>query len=184
MNKIKAAIFLAHGFQTSEAIITIDLLRRANIVVDIVSISSDLLVRSSHGININCEKEIKKINFSDYKILILPGGTLGVANLNKNELLKKQLVRFANDQDKFVAAICAAPQILGQLNLLNNKKITFYPSCDKGLDAAIKTNEPVIVSDNIITGKSIGCAFQFALQIITSLLGQETANKVKQTLEF
>lgn len=184
MNKVKASIFLAHGFQTSEATITIDLLRRANIEVDIVSLSSELLVKSSHNINIHCEKEIKKINFNDYKILILPGGSLGVANLNKNELLKKQLVAFANDQNKFVAAICAAPQILGQLNLLNNKKITFYPGCDKGLDSAIKTNQPVVVSDNIITGKSIGCAFQFALQIITSLLGQEIANKVKQTLEF
>ena len=116
--------------------------------------------------------------------MILPGGNLGVANLNKNELLKKQLVAFVNDQNKFVAAICAAPQILGQLNLLNNKKITFYPGCDKGLDSAIKTKHPVVVSDNIITGKSIGCAFQFALQIITSLLGQAAADKVKQTLEF
>lgn len=192
MNKIKsdnlkaskAAIFLATGFQTSEAVIIIDILRRANIPVDIISLDSHLVVNSSLNINVTCEKEINKINFNDYKILILPGGNLGVANLNKNQLLKKQLMAFANDQNKFVAAICAAPQILGQLNLLNNKKVTFYPGCDKGLDKAIKTNEPVVVSDNIITGKSVGCAFEFALQLVTSLLGQDSANKVKKELEF
>ncbi|MDQ7982982.1 MAG: DJ-1/PfpI family protein [Spiroplasma sp.] len=184
MNKIKAAIFLAPGFQTSEAVITIDILRRANIPVDIVSLSPQLLVKSSLNMTINCEKEINKINFNDYKILILPGGTLGVANLNKNQLLKKHLVDFANDKNKFVAAICAAPQILGQLNLLNNKRVTFYPGCDKDLDLAIKTTQPVIVSDNIITGKSVGCAFQFALQIVTILLGQDSSNKVRQELEF
>lgn len=184
MNKVRAAIFLAHGFQTSEATITIDLLRRANIEVDIISLVSELLVRSSHSVNIKCEKVITEINFNDYQILILPGGNLGVANLNKNELLKKQLVAFANDQNKFVAAICAAPQILGQLNLLNGKKISFFPGCEKGLDSAIKTNQAVVVSGNIITGKSIGCAFQFALQIIASLLGQAASDKVKETLQF
>lgn len=184
MNDVKAAIFLATGYEMGEAIITIDLLRRAKIAVDIVSVTEDLLVKSSHNVEVKCEKTITAINFADYKILILPGGNIGVENLNQVQLLKDNLVAFADDENKLVAAICAAPQILGQLNLLVNKKVTFYPGCDKGLDQAIKTSEPVVVSGNIITGKSIGCAFQFALKIISILLDEAAANQVKQALEF
>lgn len=184
MNSVKAAIFLATGYEMGEAIITIDILRRAKIDVDIVSITDELLIRSSHNVDIKAEKNIGKINFSDYKILILPGGSTGVDNLNKNEILKQKLVEFAKNKNKLVAAICAAPQILGQLKLLDNKKVTFYPGCDVGLENAIKTNELVIVSDNIITGKSVGCVFQFALQIVNILLGKESEEKVKQALEF
>lgn len=184
MNNIKAAIFLATGYEMGEAIITIDILRRAKIDLDIVSITNELLVQSNYNVEIKAEKTIKEINFSNYKILILPGGSIGVENLNKNDLLKNKLVEFVHDQNKLVAAICAAPQILGQLKLLENKKITFYPGCDVGLDNAIKTNEPVVVSDNIITGKSIGCVFQFALKIVNILLGQESEKRVKQSLEI
>ncbi|MGL5268612.1 MAG: DJ-1 family glyoxalase III [Spiroplasma sp.] len=183
-NNIRAAIFLAPGYEMGEAIIIIDILRRAKINTSVVSISDDLLVKSNHELKIKCEKSISTINFSDYKILILPGGSAGVDNLNKNELLKSKLVEFAHDQNKLIAAICAAPQILGQLKLLDNKKVSFYPGCENGLENAIKTNEPVVVSNNIITGKSIGCAFAFALKIVSVLLDQESANKVKQTLEF
>lgn len=184
MNDVQAAIFLATGYEMGEAIITIDILRRAKIKVDLVSVSDELLVKSSHDVAIKCEKTIKEINFADYQILILPGGSTGVENLNQVQLLKDQLVAFASDPNKFIAAICAAPQILGQLNLLNNKKVTFYPGCEKGLDQAIKTTEPVVVSNNIITGKSIGCAFQFALKIVSLLLDQAHADQVKQALEF
>lgn len=184
MEHIKTAIFLATGYEMGEAIITIDILRRAKIAIDVVSVSDEILVKSSHNVEIKCDKIIKEINFSDYKTLILPGGSVGVENLNKNELLKSKLVEFAHDQSKIIAAICAAPQILGQLRLLDNKKITFYPGCDEGLENAIKTSEPVVVSENIITGKSIGCAFQFALQIVSSVLNQDNANQVKQTLQF
>jgi len=184
VNNIKTAIFLASGYEMAEAIITIDILRRAEIDIDLVSISEELLVKSSHNVEIKCQKLIKEINFSEYKVLILPGGATGVENLNKNELLKSKLIEFASDKNKIVAAICAAPQILGQLNLLNNKKVTFYPGCDRGLDKAIKTSEPVVLCDNIITGKSVGCAFQFALQIVNVLLYEENVNLLKQTLEF
>lgn len=184
MNDIKVAIFLATGYEMGEAIITIDILRRAKINVDVVSVTADLLVQSSHNVEIKCDKKVNEINFDDYKMLILPGGSTGVENLNQVQVLKDQLVQFANDKNKLVAAICAAPQILGQLNLLDNKKVTFYPGCDQGLDQAIKTTEPVVVSDNIITGKSVGCAFQFALKLVSILLDQASAEQVKKALEF
>lgn len=184
MSDNKAAIFLAAGYEMGEAIITIDLLRRAKIEVDVVSVNDELLVKSSHNLMIKAEKTLKELNFGDYKILILPGGSQGVENLNQVTVLKEQLVKFAQNEQKLVAAICAAPQILGQLKLLDHKEVTFYPGCDVGLDQAIKTTEPVVVSGNIITGKSIGCAFQFALKIVSILSGQTVAEQVKQTLEF
>lgn len=183
-SNIKVAIFLAPGYEMGEAIITIDILRRAKIIVDIVSINDNFLVKSSHNVEIKCEKLISGINFSDYKALILPGGSNGVENLGKNQLLKNKIIEFVSDKNKVVAAICAAPQILGQLNLLVNKEVTFYPGCDNGLENAIKTNKSVVINNNIITGKSIGCAFQFALKIVSTLLDQEIANKVKESLEF
>lgn len=181
----KVAIFLASGFEVSEAVITIDLLRRAEIEVDVVSISRDLLVKSNHNLEVKSEKLIDDIDFSEYKVLILPGGAVGVNNLNKNELLKTKLTEFANSKDKLIAAICAAPQILGQLNLLDYKKVTFYPGCTKGLDKAIKAgSEPVVSTNNIITAKSIGTAFQFGLEIVKILKGQESFDLLKKELEF
>lgn len=180
----KAAIFLASGYEMGEAIIIIDILRRAKIAIDVVSISDDLLVKSSHNLEIKCDKAISNLNFFDYKILILPGGSIGVENLNQNDMLKNKLVEFTADQNKLVAAICAAPQILGQLKLLENKKVSFYPGCTVGLENSIQTDDSVSVSGNIITGKSIGCAFAFALKIVNVLLGQEVTDTVKQKLEF
>lgn len=180
----KAAIFLAPGYEMGEAIITIDILRRAKITIDVVSISDNLLVKSSHNLEIKCDKTISNLNFSDYKTLILPGGSVGVENLNQNDVLKNKLVEFSGDENKLVAAICAAPQILGQLKLLEKKKVSFYPGCTVGLENALQTDDPVSVSGNIITGKSIGCAFAFALKIVSVLLGQESADRVKQELEF
>ncbi|WP_342261183.1 DJ-1/PfpI family protein [Spiroplasma endosymbiont of Notiophilus biguttatus] len=113
--KFKVAIFLATGYEMGEVIITIDLLRRANIIIDLVSIENDLKIKSSHNVFILCEKKINDTDLLSYKMLILPGGKIGVENLSKNELLKSMLVIFAKDSNKFIAAICAAPQILGQL---------------------------------------------------------------------
>lgn len=176
------AIFLAEGYEMAEAVIIIDILRRANINIDIISINNNLLVKATNNLVIQCEKTIDKINFENYQILILPGGSKGVENLNKNQLLKDNLVKFA--KNKKIAAICAAPQILGQLGLINNKKIAFYPGCEMGLDQAIKTTESVCVSDNIITGKSVGCAFEFALAIVSQLTSDAEVQEVKQRLEF
>lgn len=183
-NTFKVAIFLATGYEMGEVVIIIDLLRRANIIIDLISIENDLKVKSSHNVFILCEKAIDNIDFLDYKMLILPGGKLGVENLNKNELLKSMLVLFAKDNSKFVAAICAAPQILGQLELVNNKKITHYPGTNLGLNQSINLDEKVVIDGNIITGKSIGTAFEFALKLIEILKDKTVSEQIKKQLVF
>ena len=182
--KYKAAIFLAKGYEMGEAIIIIDILKRANITVDIVSINEHLQVESSHNVTIVCEKTIKNLNFDNYKILILPGGSLGVKNLAKNQLLAKHLLEFAKSKTKKIAAICAAPQILGKLKILDNKKVTFYPGEEAGLENSIKTSDCVVVSDNIILGKSLGCIFPFTLTIVKELVGELVVETVKEKLVF
>ncbi|WP_342276374.1 DJ-1 family glyoxalase III [Spiroplasma endosymbiont of Nebria brevicollis] len=181
--EMKAAIFLATGYEMGEAIITIDLLRRTNITVDIISIENDLAVTSSHNVKINCEKFIDKINFKEYKMLVLPGGNLGVENLNKKQLLKSKLIEFAKDNNKIIAAICGAPQILGQLNLLDNKVITDYPGASMGLNnSKIDLKKKVVVDGNIITGRSLGCVFEFGLTIIEKFLNKNSSENVKLKL--
>lgn len=183
-SKIKVAIFLATGYEMGEVVVTIDLLRRANIIIDLISIDDDLKVKSSHNVFILCEKKISDIDFFNYKMLILPGGKIGVENLNKNELLKSMLTIFARDNNKFIAAICAAPQILGQLKLVNNKKITHYPGSNVGLDKSINLDEKVVVDGNIITGRSIGAVFEFALKLIEILENKSISEQVKKQLVF
>ncbi len=182
--KFKVAIFLATGYEMGEVIITIDLLRRANIIIDLVSIENDLKIKSSHNVFILCEKKISDIDLLSYKMLILPGGKIGVENLSKNELLKSMLVIFAKDSNKFIAAICAAPQILGQLNLIDNKKITHFPDANIGLNKSIILDEKVVVDNNIITGKSIGAVFEFGLKLIEVLESKEISEQIKKLIVF
>lgn len=100
-------------------------------------------------------------------MLILPGGSLGVENLNKSDLLKSKLVEFAKDNNKIITAICAAPQILDQLELLDNKTITHYSGLS---NSKIDLNKKVVVDGNIITSRSLGCVFEFGLVTIEKLL--------------
>lgn len=180
----KVAIFLATGYEMGEVIIVIDLLRRANIVIDLISIEDNLKVKSSHNVVILCEKTINDIDFLNYKMLILPGGKVGVENLNKNDLLKSMLVTFTKDNSRFIAAICAAPQILGQLKLINNKKITHYPGANVGLNESISLNQKVVVDGNIITGRSIAATFEFALTLIEILKNKKISEQIKKQLVF
>lgn len=180
----KVAIFLATGYEMGEAIIIIDLLRRANIIVDLISIEASLKIKSSHNVFITCEKLITDINDFDYKMLILPGGKVGVENLNKNEILREMLTIFAKDNNRFIAAICAAPKILNDLRLVDNKKITHYPEININFNKVISLDKKVVVDENIITGRSIGTVFEFALKLIEILKGKSISEQVKKQLAF
>lgn len=184
MTEIKTAIFLADGFEMAEAVISIDVLRRAQILVDIISVNeNNLVVTSNNNLLIKGEKLINEINFNDYQALILPGGRIGVDNLYQNELLKTELLK-ANEQKKIIAAICAAPEILGQLKIVDNKQVTSYPGCSKGLQNSFLTDEEVVIADNIITAKAVGGTFNFALTIVQQLLSSKVAKKVKEEMIY
>lgn len=162
---MKVAVFLADGFEEIEAISIIDVLRRGMIEVDTISISENFEVNGAHGIIVIADKKFSEEQFDYYDMLVLPGGMPGTTNLGKHEGLCKLLTRFALEGKK-LAAICAAPSVLGQLRILEGKEATCYPGFEKQLIGCKLMNKDVVVSDNIITGKGAGVAIDFALELL------------------
>lgn len=177
----KVALFLANGFEEIEALGTIDILRRAQIPVQTVSITNDKNVTGAHNITVLADMTFPELNFSDVDVLVLPGGMPGAKNLNEHEELKKYIKEFA-EKGKDVAAICAAPMVLGGLGLLDGKKATTYPGFEPELIGAKVTGEKVVVADNIITGKGPGFVFDFALQLVETIAGVGTRKEVQAGL--
>lgn len=172
----KAVVFLANGLEECEGLITVDILRRSDIKVTTVSLTDELKVISSHGITILADALIDQVNFAEQDIIILPGGNVGTDNLLHCDKVLALCRSFA--ENKMIAAICAAPTVLAALGLLDNKEATCYPTCEGKMQSAICTQAPVTVTGNIITGRSVGTAFLFALTIVEQLLGKEAADKV------
>jgi len=176
-------LFLAPGFEEIEAISTIDILRRAGLSVSSVSITGDLKVIGAHGISIEADILYPDVDFNDADMLILPGGMPGTKNLNVHEGLKAALIGFAK-AEKPLAAICAAPMILGQLGILEGKEATCYPGNEQHLKGAKLSKRKVVQAGNIITACGPGVANEFALQIVVYFLGQEKAQEVSKALLF
>ena len=182
----KAAVFIADGSEEVEAITPVDLLRRAKVDVDVVSIMPDLEITASRDVKIKADKKIDDINFDDYDLLILPGGVRGTNNLNACEELKKNLVKF-NDQGKGIAAICAAPTVFAGLGLLNVKTSTCNPGfwdelCAGG--ANLIKDSKVVVCGNIITSQAMGTSVDFGLALVGYLCGEEEKEALRANIRF
>ena len=153
----KVAVFIADGSEEVEAITPVDLLRRAKVDVDVVSVKDTLEITASRNVKITADKLIGDINFDEYDLLVLPGGVKGTNNLNATELLKAQIVKF-NDQGKGIAAICAAPTVFAGLGLLKGKDSTCNPGFWEALRAGganVIEDSKVVVNGNIITSQAI-----------------------------
>ncbi len=177
----KVALFLANGFEEIEALGTIDILRRAQIPVETISITDDKRVTGAHNIPVLADKTFAELDFSTIDVLVLPGGMPGAKHLNEHEELKKRVKEFA-EKGKNVAAICAAPMVLGGLGLLDGKKATCYPGFEPELIGAKVTGEKVAVDENIITGKGPSFVFDFALQLVETIAGINTRKEVQDGL--
>ena len=177
----KVALFLAKGFEEIEAIGTVDILRRAQINVVTVSITDYNVVTGAHNISVTADKTFNDTDFSDFEMLILPGGMPGAKNLNEHEDLKKLISNF-NTKGKLIAAICAAPMVLGGLGILDGKRATCYPGFEPELIGAKITEESVVVDENIITGKGPGFVFDFGLRLVEQLLGLQDRREVQNGL--
>lgn len=182
----KVAIFLADGFEEVEAIAPIDLLRRADIDVDTVSLTDENLVQSARKVKVVADKVINELDFDKYDMLVLPGGP-GHKNYFKSQLLLDKVLEFSKDmKNKKVGAICAAPLILSELGILENKKAICFPACESNLLAGnpILTHKKVVVDGNIITSRSAGTAIDFALEIISQLLGNEKSKEISKEIVY
>ena len=178
---IKVSVLLADGFEEIEALTIVDLLRRAQIYVDTISIMEDYTVHGAHGINIQTEDLFEEVNFVESDMIVLPGGMPGAATLDKHEGLRKLLLDFAA-KGKPIAAICAAPMVLGKLGLLKGKKATCYPGFEQYLEGAECVSEPVVRDGSIITGMGPGAAMEFALAIVDMLVGKEKVDELVEAM--
>lgn len=175
----KALIFLTTGFEEIEALATVDILRRGEVDVKTVSLTDEKTVVGSHAIPVVADVLFSDVDFTAIDMLILPGGT---TKINDHEGLKKQVKAFA-EADKDIAAICAAPMVLGGLGLLRGKSATCYPGFEKYLDGAnLKTQEAVVIDGKVVTGRGPGLTFDFALQLLEILAGKEKRQEVAKGL--
>jgi protein deglycase len=177
----KLYLFLATGFEETEAIAVLDVLRRAGLDVQSISISDSTLVTGAHGITVQADLLLESFDLSDADMLILPGGMPGTRNLNSNEALKSLLTEHAK-KGKDLAAICAAPMVLGQLGLLEGKEATCYPGNEQQLKGARISEYMVVQDDRLITAAGPGVALDFALQIVEFYLGEEKAEDISKAM--
>ena len=173
----KAFLFLADGFEESEAIVPLDILRRGNVDTVTVSITGKREVTGAHNIAIVADRLFEACYFGDADMLVLPGGMPGAQHLNEHEGLKKLITQLAA-QNKWIAAICAAPMVLGGLGLLKGRKATCYPSFESKLTGATCTTAPVEIDGNIVTGKGPGYAYDFGFALLNALMGKATEQEV------
>lgn len=174
---MKVTVFLADGFELVEAMCPIDLLRRAGAVVTTVSISDSLTVASANGVSVLADTTLAAIDPTLPDLVFLPGGMPGSANLRACDAVC-QIVLDTNRNGGFVAAICAAPFILGELGLLAGREAICYPGFEDKLSGATLSKHKVIRDGNIITAAGMGVALPFAAALVEALYGKEKADEV------
>ena len=181
--KKQVCVFLADGFEEIEGLTVVDLLRRAGIEVTTVSITDSKTIHGAHGIDVLADKLFEEANFEEQDMFVLPGGMPGTLNLGAHEGVKVVLKK-ANAAGKYLAAICAAPSVLGKYGYLNGKKATSYPGFEAQLTGADYVYDAVAVDGNIITSRGMGTAIPFSLKLIEQLLDAETSVKIKEAIIY
>jgi protein deglycase len=176
----KALIVLAEGFEEVEAITPIDLLRRAEIKVEVAGLAA-LEVRGSHGIVMRADTVFSRVSLLP-DALVLPGGPGHKALLNSSLVI--ELVKQMFSAGKLCAAICAAPTVFGRADILANRRATCFPGDEGGLGGAVFVADPVVVDGNLITSRGAGTAVPFSLEIITYLAGKEKADTVATAIVY
>lgn len=182
----KAYAFLATGFEEVEALAVIDVLRRAKTDVTMVSIEDDRLVTGSHGISIMADALFDDIKDSDADLYFLPGGLQGTTNLGSHEGLCN-LLKEKYDAGRHIAAVCAAPSVLGQLGFLKGKKATCYPGFeDKLTGATVLTDDRtvrVVTDGNVTTSRGMGTSIELGLELVSVLIDKDTADELASAIQ-
>jgi len=178
----KVSTFLAEGFETVEALAVIDILRRAGITVDIISITDSQDVVSAQKIAVKAEYTLNTYDFSDTDMIFLPGGP-GITNYEKNEVVLTMLKDFYT-KNKQIAAICAAPSVLGHLGILEGKKATCFPGYEKDLYGAEVVAMKVVTDGNITTAIGMGASLEMGFELVRILAGDEIKEKIEKSTQF
>lgn len=173
-------MLLGTGFEETEAIAPLDLLRRAGVEIATVGINGKVIT-GSHGIPVTADIELCEMDLAATDMIVLPGGLRGVNSIKASEKAL-EAVRYAYDNGKFVAAICAGPTILAQLGITDGRNATCYPGCEEQMGAANMVCAAAVTDGKVITGTSAGCAIPFGLALITALKGEEAAEAIAKQI--
>lgn len=175
-------VTLAEGFEELEAVSVITVLRRGGVEVLLVSASGSKLVTGVRGIRMEAGELVEKADFDDCEMIILPGGMPGASNLADTPVLMQAIKEFSK-QNKWVAAICAAPaEVLGKAGLLKDHKATGYPGSEKNLMDAEVLEDNVVISGHMVTSKGPGTALEFAFALLKILKGEAVMNQVREKM--
>lgn len=175
--------FLANGFEEIEGLAPVDILRRGGVDVKTVSVTGSDFVETSHGVTIKADLKIEEADLSDADLLMLPGGLPGATNLNEHEGVRQALLE-QNAKGKRIAAICAAPLVLGSLGLLKGKRATCYPGFEKYMEGAEYTAELYTIDGNITTGRGPAATLPYAYAILASFVGEDTVKEIKDGMIY
>ena len=174
--------FLADGFEEIEALAIVDILRRAEIDIELISVKDDITVCGAHGICVNADKTISEID-DNYDAIFLPGGYPGYVNLSQNKKVTA-ILKDAFKQGRKIIAICAAPSILGELGFLSGKEACCFTGFEEKLLGAKVTFDDVCVSDNIITSRGAGTAHSLGFALVEIFKGKKMSDSLKNTMLY
>ncbi len=175
-------VFLADGFEIIEALSPVDMLKRAKIDVKTVGVTGKI-VTSSCGVQVVSDITIDEFDFYDVEAIVLPGGSDGTVNLEKNQVVQ-QTIDNAVNTNVVIGAICAAPSILGNKGLLNGREATSFPSFQHTLSGAVLSEKYVVTDGNIVTARGAGVSVDFGLELVKQLRGEEVSNEIRQTIQY
>lgn len=179
----KVYVFLADGFEDVEALATVDILRRGGVDVKTVSIKDGTAVNTAHGVTVMADMTFGQADLADADMLVLPGGMPGATNLNGHEGVRDALLEQDRKGGK-IAAICAAPMVLGNLGLLKGRRATCYPGFEKYLEGAQYTADLFTTDGNITTGEGPAATFPFAYELLATLTDEATAHEVAKGMMY
>lgn len=179
----KLGIFMADGCEEIEGLTVVDLVRRAGIEIEMISVSGNDVVTGSHKIAFQTDVSKADADFASYDGIVLPGGMPGTTHLMEDDTVNRVIKEFATS-GKLVAAICAAPSVLGNAGLLEGKKATCYPGVESKLTGADFVTDPVAKDGNIITSRGLGTAIDFAAEIVAYLLDKDAAKSLKENIVY
>jgi 4-methyl-5(b-hydroxyethyl)-thiazole monophosphate biosynthesis len=172
-----ALVPLADGFEDIEAVAVIDILRRGGVEVMTASLGADRSAVSAHGIRMETDTTLSEVLNDYWDAIVLPGGGEGTANLMACEPLTLRLRRQKFEDRGLICAICAAPTVLAEAEVLEDEEVTCYPSCAEEMGRPV-VDAPAVADGQIITGRGPGAAITFALVVLLHLVGEEAAHQV------
>lgn len=176
----RAVVVLADGVEECEALLVVDILRRAKVEVATASITGSRDILSSHGIRFRADALAEDVDFGGADLLVLPGGLPGTTHLSESALVREQCLAFA--KDRLLAAICAAPSVLASLGILDGKPATCHPAFESRMGNALLTRQGVALAGNIVTGQGLGAAIPFTLALVAILADDGTARSVSASI--